>query len=181
MNKGNIFNCEEYPFGEPDTAETEEHLSGYHQPGELIEGLTKEDVRQLVAPMMFEPIRVMDRRLLVEMEKGTLAIGPLEPWRNWGDDNTINKLYLEFKVSAMKYNDFKGLAEINLKYPRLKVFINNSGRLCFGLYLPVMGVTLEHLQEVIRDYFRDLNDAIRNADTLIKEPTLSIGQGGSAH
>lgn len=172
----NVFNPSEKPFGDVDKNSTEDHLSGYHQPGEFIEGLTKEDVAQLLGPMVYEPIKTLERHLEITQNKASLFIQPLDPWQTWEDDKAINKLYFEYRVQAMQYNDYHGLAEINLKFPRLNIFINNSGRLCFAMYLPVIGVSVEHLQEVLRDYLRDINSAIKNADLILNQPTLYIGK-----
>ena len=170
-----IFNSDEKPFGEVDTETAEEYLSGYHQPGEFIEGLSKEDVTQLLGPLIYESIKVFKRHLEVNQDVATLFIQPLDPWETWDDEKAINKIYFEYRVQAMQYNDYRGLAEINLKYPRLNIFINNSGRLCFAMYLPVLGVTIEHIQEVLRDYLRDINSAVKNAELILNKPALYIG------
>lgn len=175
----NIFNPDEKPFGEVDVDLGEQHLSGYHQPGEFIEGITKEDVMQLLGPLVYEPIQVLERHLEISQPLACMYIQPLETWETWEDDKALSKVYFEYRVLAMRYNDYHGLAELNLKYPRLNVFINNSGRLCFAMYLPVLGVTIEHLQEVLRDYLRDINSAVKNADLIMNKPTLYIGQRSS--
>ena len=182
MSKDNEFDKAKEPFGSAPEKFNDDHMSGYHQPVEFIETLSKEDVKQLLAPMLFEEIEYRDRGLKVVTSWGAIHIMPVAPWASWGDDEAIAALYIKYRVSALKYNDFHGLAEMNLRFPRLKVFINNSGRLCFGVAISVKnGVSIEHVQEVFRDFIRDIDAATKSAKSLMEKPNVYIADGIKPH
>ena len=181
MTKDNEFDEKKEPFGSAPESVKDDHMSGYHQPVEFIETLSKEDVKQLLAPMLFEDIEFHNRGLKVVTGRGAIHIMPAQPWASWGDEETVDTFYIEYRVASLKYNDFQGLAEMNLRFPRLKVFINNSGRLCFGLAVNVKsGVSTEHVQELLRDFLRDIDAASKASQRLMEKPFLNM-EGVQTH
>lgn len=182
MSKDNEFDKERQPFGKAPEEISNDHMSGYHQPIEFIETLSKEDVKQLLAPMIFEEIEYRKRGLSVVTNFGAIHIMPVAPWASWDDEESIAEIYIEYRISAMKYNDYCGLAEMNLRFPQLKVFINNSGRLCFGVSISVKnGVSVEHVQEIFRGFIRDIDAATKSAKSLMEKPSVYIGDGVKPH
>lgn len=148
------------PFGS-DLSDDSMNLlsSGHFQPGEIIEDVTMFDVTQLLEEVLFETCIYEQKRVMYELDYFTLSVRPLEAIDHWGGEKTTSSLYFESRVRNLQFFDFKLLAELNLRYKLLKVFVNNENQLCFCFPLVLEGVTSEHLVSAIRSYITDLNDA----------------------
>ncbi|ALU46165.1 hypothetical protein [Pseudoalteromonas rubra] len=164
------------PFGEEGdeimepSADLAQLVSGYFQPGELIEDVSMFDVECLLEEVLLEPPQYDEAGVMrYRLSNGTLSIRPLYPTQQktvWTSKTTTDALHFEFQAADLLFFDFKSLSELNLRFKFIRVLINNSDRLCFCFSLLLRGVSSEHLLSVIRHYITELLEVSRLVTTM---------------
>lgn len=153
----------------------DENRENILDPHALIEELSPYELIGILFNVLAQkPVFSKERnQILLDVKFGLLRVQPLETDSEWTDEAPVSEFNFEIVNQRIKLNRPALINEMQMRFMRSKIYLNNSDELCVSRVLSVKkGVLFEHFEEQI-DLFIEESALICGYDKLI-QPSSNI-------